>query len=47
MTCSSCVHHIESSLGKEMGINSVSVALATEKARVNYDPDILGKKGYC
>ena len=37
MTCSSCVHQIESVLGKRQGIISVSVALATERAKIKFD----------
>lgn len=43
MTCASCVHTIESKLQKHEGINSVSVALATKRARVEFDPSQIGK----
>ena len=42
MTCASCVHHIESNLKKNKGIQSASVALATKRARVEFDPSLLG-----
>src|SRR5919197_5441096 len=38
MTCASCVRRIERRLGKVEGVHDVSVNLATEKARVVYDP---------
>ena len=43
MTCSSCVHLIESTLKKNRGIEEVSVALATKRGKVKFDPSILGK----
>ncbi|GAA5904874.1 heavy metal translocating P-type ATPase [Sporobolomyces salmoneus] len=42
MTCGSCVSAIESALRSSPGILKVSVALATERATVSYDPKILG-----
>uniref|UniRef100_A0A3B3BK30 P-type Cu(+) transporter n=1 Tax=Oryzias melastigma TaxID=30732 RepID=A0A3B3BK30_ORYME len=44
MTCASCVHKIESNLMKEKGIEYVSVALATNKAHVKFDSEILGPR---
>ncbi|XP_037833258.1 copper-transporting ATPase 1 isoform X2 [Kryptolebias marmoratus] len=44
MTCASCVHKIESSLVKEKGIIYASVALATNKAHVKYDSEIIGPR---
>lgn len=44
MTCASCVHKIESSLMKEKGILYASVALATNKAHIRYDLDIIGPR---
>jgi Cu+-exporting ATPase len=44
MTCSSCVHHIESSLKKTRGVFSVSVALATSKGIVAYDSELTGPR---
>jgi copper ion binding protein len=38
MTCASCVRRIEKALGKVEGVREASVNLATEKARVAYDP---------
>ncbi|KAL0973742.1 hypothetical protein UPYG_G00210340 [Umbra pygmaea] len=44
MTCASCVHKIESSLTKEKGIMYASVALATNKAHIKYDPEVTGPR---
>uniref|UniRef100_A0A4W5LP64 HMA domain-containing protein n=1 Tax=Hucho hucho TaxID=62062 RepID=A0A4W5LP64_9TELE len=44
MTCASCVHKIESSLMKEKGIVYASVALATNKAHIKYDPEVTGPR---
>ncbi|KAG7283105.1 hypothetical protein CRUP_033051 [Coryphaenoides rupestris] len=44
MTCASCVHKIESSLTKQKGIIYASVALATNKAHVKYDPEVTGPR---
>uniref|UniRef100_A0A1A7X568 P-type Cu(+) transporter n=3 Tax=Iconisemion striatum TaxID=60296 RepID=A0A1A7X568_9TELE len=44
MTCASCVHKIESSLVREKGIIYASVALATNKAHVKYDSEIIGPR---
>eukprot|EP01137_Pigoraptor_chileana_P013691 Opistho-2@67490 len=44
MTCSSCVHSIETSLGKVRGIISASVALTPGSARVEYDPGVIGPR---
>ncbi|KAL7858572.1 hypothetical protein AOLI_G00186740 [Acnodon oligacanthus] len=44
MTCASCVHKIESNLVKQKGIDYVSVALATNKAHVKYDPEVTGPR---
>ena len=38
MTCASCVRRIEKALAKVEGVQQASVNLATEKARVAYDP---------
>src|ERR1700716_2027629 len=40
MTCASCVRRIEKALGKVQGVQEASVNLATEKARVVYDPRV-------
>ncbi|XP_043983092.1 copper-transporting ATPase 1 [Gambusia affinis] len=44
MTCASCVHKIESTLVKEKGIMYASVALATNKAHVKYDAEVIGPR---
>ncbi|XP_070594507.1 copper-transporting ATPase 2 isoform X1 [Erythrolamprus reginae] len=44
MTCSSCVHSIESKLTETTGILYASVVLATSKARVRYDPEVIGPR---
>ena len=42
MTCASCVRSVEKALGKVDGVEGASVNLATEKARVSYDPGVAG-----
>lgn len=44
MTCASCVHKIESNLVKEKGVIYASVALATNKAHVKYDAEVIGPR---
>ncbi|GAB1293028.1 Copper-transporting ATPase 2 [Apodemus speciosus] len=44
MTCASCVHNIESKLTRTNGISYASVALATSKAHVKFDPEIIGPR---
>lgn len=44
MTCASCVHKIESSLMREKGIIYASVALATNKAHIKHDLEIIGPR---
>ncbi|XP_061755705.1 copper-transporting ATPase 1 [Nerophis ophidion] len=44
MTCASCVHKIESNLMKENGIIYASVALATNKAHIKYDSEVIGPR---
>uniref|UniRef100_H3A9P8 P-type Cu(+) transporter n=1 Tax=Latimeria chalumnae TaxID=7897 RepID=H3A9P8_LATCH len=44
MTCASCVHNIESKLTRTNGILYASVALATSKASIKFDPEILGAR---
>uniref|UniRef100_A0A8C2ADT3 P-type Cu(+) transporter n=1 Tax=Cyprinus carpio TaxID=7962 RepID=A0A8C2ADT3_CYPCA len=44
MTCASCVHKIESNLMKQKGILYASVALATNKAHIKYDPEVTGPR---
>jgi Cu+-exporting ATPase len=41
MTCASCVRRIEKRLGKVDGVRDVNVNLATEKARVIFDPSLV------
>uniref|UniRef100_A0A8B9LS10 Copper-transporting ATPase 2 n=1 Tax=Astyanax mexicanus TaxID=7994 RepID=A0A8B9LS10_ASTMX len=42
MTCASCVHNIESKLCRSKGILEATVSLATSKAHVKFDPDVVG-----
>ncbi|XP_009950532.1 PREDICTED: copper-transporting ATPase 1 [Leptosomus discolor] len=44
MTCASCVHKIESTLMKTNGVLYCSVALATNKAHIKYDPEVIGPR---
>ncbi|XP_041834465.1 copper-transporting ATPase 2 isoform X2 [Melanotaenia boesemani] len=44
MTCASCVHNIESKLTTTKGILGASVALETEKAQIQFDPEVLGAR---
>ncbi|XP_040888505.1 copper-transporting ATPase 2 [Toxotes jaculatrix] len=44
MTCASCVHNIESKLITTKGILGASVALATKKAQIQFDPEELGPR---
>lgn len=44
MTCASCVHNIEAKLMRTNGIFSASVALATSKAHIQFDPEIIGPR---
>ena len=44
MTCASCVHLIEQTLVGTKGVNSASVALATGKAIVEFDPNKIGQR---
>ena len=41
MTCASCVSHVEKALGGVQGVSGVNVNLATEKARLWFDTDVL------
>ena len=40
MTCASCVSHVEEALEGVQGVSSVAVNLATERATVEYDPEV-------
>ena len=44
MTCSSCVHSIESNVLKRAGVTAVSVALTTERGKVKFDPNVIGEE---
>ncbi|XP_056882868.1 copper-transporting ATPase 2 isoform X2 [Takifugu flavidus] len=44
MTCASCVHKIESKLSSTYGVVAASVSLATNKAQVQYDPEVVGAR---
>lgn len=44
MTCSSCVHLIESSLERKPGILEASVALATSSGKFQYDTEVTGPR---
>nr|XP_056712021.1 copper-transporting ATPase 2 isoform X1 [Euleptes europaea] len=44
MTCASCVHNIESKLSRTPGILDASVVLATCKARIRFDPEVIGPR---
>lgn len=44
MTCASCVHNIESKLASTKGILGASVALATKKAQIQFDPEAIGAR---
>ncbi len=41
MTCASCVRTVERALRKAEGVSSVNVNLATERASVEYDPQVI------
>lgn len=44
MTCSSCVHNIETRLLATRGVLKASVALATKRAQVQFDPGDVGPR---
>ena len=42
MTCAACVSHVEKAIKKLHGVDMATVNLATDKATVSFDPDIVG-----
>jgi Cu+-exporting ATPase len=44
MTCASCVTTVEKALKKIEGVHEANVNLGSEKARIVYDPELLGKE---
>ncbi|KFM65871.1 hypothetical protein X975_22176, partial [Stegodyphus mimosarum] len=44
MTCSSCVHKIETTISKMTGVISASVALATQQGRFKFDSEVTGPR---
>lgn len=44
MTCSSCVHKIESNVMKLRGVQSAKVALTTCHGKFGYDPELTGPR---
>jgi Cu+-exporting ATPase len=44
MTCAACVNTIESVVGSEKGIKSISVNLSTNTAKVKFDGDLTGPR---
>ncbi|XP_036760752.2 copper-transporting ATPase 2 isoform X2 [Manis pentadactyla] len=44
MTCASCVRNIEAWLSRTAGVTRASVALATSRARVRFDPEVIGPR---
>ena len=45
MTCAACAQRIEKAIGKLNGVAKASVNLATEKAMVEYDPQVIRLSG--
>ena len=45
MTCASCVNRIERFLNRADGVAGASVNLATERATVRFDPDVIDRAG--
>ena len=41
MTCASCVRRVEKALTKVEGVSDASVNLATEKAKISFDPRLV------
>ena len=46
ITCAACVNRIEKALGKMNGVTEAHVNLATEKATVLFQPDLVGKSEF-
>ncbi|XP_018565984.1 copper-transporting ATPase 1 isoform X4 [Anoplophora glabripennis] len=44
MTCSSCVHKIETSVTRLPGVRSAQVALTTHRGKFKYDPEVTGPR---
>lgn len=44
MTCASCVHNIETKLHRTNGILEATVALETNRARIKFDPEVVGAR---
>lgn len=44
MTCSSCVHRIESNMMEKTGVLSASVSLTTSRGTFTFDPAIIGPR---
>ncbi|KAI6045662.1 E1-E2 ATPase-domain-containing protein [Pisolithus marmoratus] len=44
MTCSSCVNTVENGLHEMPGVKSVSVSLATEIAKIDFEPSLVGPR---
>lgn len=44
MTCSSCVHKIESNISKLPGVVSSKVALTTHRGKFRFDPELTGAR---
>ena len=43
MNCDGCVSTVKDALGKEPGVQAVSVSLSEAQARVEYDPRVAGE----
>ena len=44
MTCSSCVNTVESGLREIPGVKAATVSLATETAKINFEPGVVGPR---
>ncbi|KAI5999341.1 copper P-type ATPase CtaA [Pisolithus orientalis] len=44
MTCSSCVNSVENGLREMPGVKSVAVSLATETAKIDFEPGLVGPR---